>query len=97
MLVFDYNRAMAQVRELRAIASDMLRSQALSNAMTNANSAWQGRTADQFQMKCNRLAQLVRDEANNILSVADSLENSARIIEETERAAIGIITGGAVR
>ena len=94
MLVFDYNKAMAQVRELRAIAADMLRSQTLSNAIEGAKNAWQGQTADSFLEKCMALDVLIRKEAKSIADVADSLERTARIIDEAERAALNVLTGG---
>jgi len=94
MLVFDYNRAMAQVRELRAIAADMTRSRTLENAINGARGAWQGPTADRFQAKCGALSELIRNEAANINSVADSLEATAIRIEEAERAAVSALTGG---
>ena len=95
MIIFDYKRAMEQVRELRAIASEMQRSRSLENAINGAGSSWQGQTANQFRNKCTSLADMIRKEANNIMSIADSLEQAARIIDEAERAAIAALSGGA--
>ena len=87
MLVFDYDKAMAQVRELRSIAGEMQKSQALANAAQSANASWQGRTSDMFQATCRQLEEMVAKEADNIGKVADSLERSAYLIDAAERAA----------
>jgi len=89
MLVFDFSKAMGQVDELRRIANDMKNTNTLNlaEAISNIQSGWQGETAQQFVKKCNDLKELIETEVANIRKVADSLENSARIIEAAERAA----------
>ena len=89
MLIFDFNKAMAQVKELRQIASSMknMNNQTLANAISGVQGAWDGQTSQQFLKKCNELKELIAKEAKNIDQVADSLEHSARIIEAAERAA----------
>jgi len=93
MLVFDFNKAMAQVSELRKIANDMLitSNHPLAEAVGNIRAGWQGPTSQQFIKKCNDLRELVEKEAANIRQVADSLESSANTIEAAERAAAELV------
>ena len=99
MLVFDFNKAMAQVNELRQIASDMnrMKNSVLAEAISGVQAGWQGQTAQQFLSKCNNLKELIVKEVRNIETVADSLERTAKIIEAAEREAIRIATTGLVR
>ena len=89
MLVFNYYKAMAQVSELRQIASDMtnMNNRNLAEAISCLQSGWQGQTAQQFLKKCSDLKELIEKEAANIRKVADSLERTARTVEVAERAA----------
>ena len=89
MLVFNYNKAMAQVSELRRIASDMTNTnnRNMAKAISCLQSGWQGQTAQQFLKKCNDLKELIEKEATKIRKVADSLEHTARTVEAAERAA----------
>ena len=99
MIVFDYNKAMAQVRELRQIASDMNKTKngTLAEAISGARTGWQGSNGDTFNNKCSTLNNLISNEVNNINSVANSLERTAIIIDRTEREAVRIATMGIVK
>jgi len=97
MLRFDYNRAKAQVRELRAIADDMERNKALANAVDKVRSSWEGKVSNDFQQKCTQLADLVKREVANIRSIANALEKSANKIAEAERRAQETINTDTVR
>ena len=100
MLVFDYNKAMRLVRELRQIATDMnnLKNGMLSQAIGGVQGGWQGETAQQFITKCNRLSSLISGEVNNIRNVANSLETTSDAIDKAEREAAEklahVLTGG---
>ena len=82
MASFDYERAMAQARELRAIASEMLLSRTLMNAINGAETSWQGAAADHFQIKCGELTETIRSEANKILIIAGDLEKAATAADQ---------------
>jgi uncharacterized protein YukE len=97
MIVFDYNKAMAQVRALRAVAADMRKSQTLDSAVDGARAAWQGGTAEQFQQKCRALLALILREAKAVEQVADSLAHTAKVIDDAEREAARILTAGLVK
>ena len=51
MLSFDYNKAMAQVRELRAIADEMEKNKKLENAIEKLRTAWEGQASNDFREK----------------------------------------------
>ena len=97
MLRFDYSRAKAQVRELRAIADDMERNKALANAVDKLKSSWEGRVSNNFQQKCAQLADLVKKEVTNIRNIANALEKSANEIAEAERRAQEALNTDTVR
>ena len=97
MLKFDYNRATAQVRELRAIADEMERNKALENAINKVKRAWEGKVSNDFQRKCMELAELVRKEVANIRNIANSLEQSAKAIAEAEKKAQDVLNTNTVR
>ena len=97
MLKFDYNRATAQVRELRAIADEMERSKVLENAIEKVKRAWEGKVSNDFRRKCMELADLVRKEVANIRNIANSLEQSAKAIAEAEKKAQDVINTNTVR
>ena len=96
MLVFDYNKAIAQVRELRSIAVDMqnLRNRMLADAIQNMKASWKGPTSDLFHSKCEKFAGIINTEINNIRSIADNLELTSKTIEAAERAAVSKLVGG---
>jgi len=91
-LTFNYNSAIAQVRELRDIARQMrtLSSQSLESAITGAGNSWKGQSATRFLAKCRELKSQAETEANSIDAVANSLERSANAIAEAERRAAEI-------
>jgi len=97
MLKFDYNKAIAQVRELRAIADDMERNKSLANAIEKIKGSWEGKASNDFQKKCNELAVLIKKEVANIRSIADNLEKSAKSVAEAERKAQEILDTNTVR
>ena len=97
MLNFDYNRAMSQVRELRAIADEMEKNKKLSNAMDKLKTAWEGQASKDFQKKCEDLAQLIRNEVKNIRDIANGLEKSAKAISEAEKEAQAVLNNNTVR
>jgi len=97
MLKFDYNRAKAQVRELRAIADEMEKNKALENAIGKVKSAWEGKVSNDFQRKCSELAGLVRKEVANIRNIANSLEQSAKAIADAEKKAQEVLNTNTVR
>ena len=89
MILFDYQKAMAQVRELRQIAGDMrrLHSQTLTEIKSGVDNGWKGETGQRFLAKCAQLQGRIEKEANTISQLADSLENTANQIAKEERAA----------
>jgi len=87
MLVFDYNRAMAQVRELRSIADGMEKNPRLAEAMDKVRSGWEGQSSKDFQSKIAQLQELVTNEVKHIRDIANGLEQSAKNIAEAERLA----------
>ena len=97
MLKFDYNKAKAQVRELRAIADDMERNKSLSNAIEKIKGSWEGRASTDFQNKCNELAILIKKEITNIRNIANDLEKSANAIAEAERKAQETLDNNTIR
>jgi len=97
MLKFDHNRAMAQVRELRAIADEMERNKTLDNAIEKLRRAWEGKVSDDFRRKCLELAELVRKEVTNIRSIATALEQSAKAIADAEKKAQDVLSTNTVR
>ena len=94
MLVFDYSRVMAQVRELRAIADAMEKNTKLSEAMDKVKAAWEGQSSKDFQNKIIQLQQLVSNEIKHIRDIANGLEKSAKVIAENEKVATGTLTSG---
>jgi len=84
MLQFNYNKAIQQVAELRSIANDMEASKKLSNAMSTTGAAWEGPTSEQFKSKCEALSDLITAEIGRIRTIADSLEQTAKQIRDTE-------------
>ena len=97
MLKFDYDRAMAQARELRAIADEMERSKALENAIEKVKMSWEGKVSNDFQRKCRELANLIKKEITNIRKIATSLEQSSKAISEAEKKAQDVIKNNTVR
>jgi len=97
MLSFDYNRAMAQVRELRAIADEMERNKKLDNAMEKLKTAWEGQASNDFRVKCENLAELIRNEVKNIRDIANGLERSAKAISDAEKEAQNVLANDSVR
>jgi len=97
MLKFDYNKAKAQVRELRAIADDMEKNKSLTNAIDKIKGSWEGKASNDFQAKCNDLASLIKNEVANIRSIANSLEQSANAIANAEREAQETINNNTIR
>ena len=89
MIRFDFNGAMAQVRELRDISAGMqkMKGGTLAAAKYGIQGAWKGAVSQQFIRKCEDLDVLIGKEAKNISQLASSLEHSARVIEAAERAA----------
>jgi uncharacterized protein YukE len=97
MLKFDHNRAMAQVRELRAIADEMERNKTLENAVEKVRRAWEGKVSNDFRRKCTELAELVKREITNIRNIANSLEQSAKAIADAEKKAQDVLSTNTVR
>ena len=93
MILFDYSKAMAQVRELRRIAEDMarMRTQKLNTTIEGIHNSWKGQTSKSFLVKCDELGANIDKEVQNIRQVADLLENKANIIEREEKEAARIL------
>ena len=87
MLVFDYNRVMSQVRELRAVADEMEKNSKLSEAMDKVKAAWEGQSSKDFQNKIAQLMEVVRNEVKHIRDIANGLEASAKAIADAEKKA----------
>ena len=99
MLIFDYTKAMAQVKELRLIASDMskMRNSVLNNAINGVQNGWQGQTATEFLKKCDELNSIVLKEIGNIEKLADSLEHTSNAIQQAELKAKRILQENILR
>jgi len=97
MLSFDYNKAMAQVRELRAIADEMEKNKKLENAIEKLRTAWEGQASNDFREKCRQLAELIRNEVKNIRDIANGLEKSAKAIADAEKEAQSVLSTNTVR
>jgi len=89
MLVFDYQKTMAQVRQLRQIADDLrkMHSQAMAEVISGVESAWKGETGRAYLAKCVDLSAQIEKEAANISKLADTLESTATAISQEEKAA----------
>ena len=96
MLLFDYDKAMYLVKELRQIAVyiDDLKASLLTNAIIIAQRGWEGQTADLFLKKCDSLKNLITSESNQITTIANSLESTAKIIDRAESTAKNILKLG---
>ena len=100
MIVFDYNKAMGLVLELRQIAAELnnIKNGDLANAISGVQGGWQGNTSERFLGKCDELYDLIANEIININNVANSLERTSNDIDRTEREAADafkhFITGG---
>jgi uncharacterized protein YukE len=97
MLKFDYNKAKAQVQELRAIADDMEQNKTLASAIEKVNGSWEGEVSKNFLQKCSLLTDLIKKEIINIRAVANSLETSAKAIADAEKKAEEALTTNTVR
>ena len=89
MIVFDFDKATRQIRELRQIADDMsaMSSQKLGAAVSCVETSWKGRTGQLFLEKCADIESRIKKEAACLRSLADRFESTARSIEEAERQA----------
>jgi len=94
MLVFDYDKAMAQVRELRQIAGEMARTreQKMCEAIDCVRGSWKGLTGQLFVLKCADLEARIDKEVRNIRMIADDLEIKANMVAQQESEASMMIT-----
>ena len=90
MLVFDYQKTMAQVSQLRQIADELrkMQSNKLAEVISSIDASWKGETAQKFLTKCNVFRIQIEKEALNVNNIADNLESMANLIakEETKAA-----------
>jgi len=86
MQVNYYDTMMAQVRELRRIASDMgaIQSRKLGAVNENIRGSLRGTTGQVVLAKCNEFGARVGEEAASINRLADALEQAAREAREAE-------------
>ena len=96
---FDETTVRHQVTELRNIASDMkkIANNEMQNTINTTKASWKGTSADNFCNKYNTLSGNILKEANNIDSLAASLEKLANAIVNAERQAESIVTGGLIK
>jgi uncharacterized protein YukE len=93
VLIFDYHKAMAQVRELRQIAGELqsMQNKTLAEAIYSIDASWKGRTGQSFLAKCAELRTRIEKEAIDITKIADSLEANANLIAKEEREAARVL------
>ena len=86
MLVFDYQKSMVQVSQLRQIADELrkMQSNELAEAISSIGASWKGETAQKFLTKCNGFRIQIEKEALNVSNIADSLEATANMIAKEE-------------
>jgi len=92
MLKFDFNKAKAQVRELRSIADGMEKNKKLADAIEKIKNAWEGQAAKDFIAKSEELRNLVASEITHIRNLARNIELSANAIADAEKKAQEILT-----
>jgi uncharacterized protein YukE len=93
MVNFDYNRVMAQVRELREISACMqdMKNHAYLEVVNDVQKAWKGDASKLFMGVCSDAATQIEKEANNILNIVAELEKAAEHMRQTEITAIHTI------
>ena len=79
MLYIDYDKEMAQVRELRQIADEMarIRNQKLGCAVDDIRSNWKGSVGMGFLAKCDDFGSGIDKEVKSLRLLADHMEAEA--------------------
>ena len=66
------------VQELYAIAEEVEKNRNLTRAIEKVKQGWEGETADNFLEKCERLRNLINNEATNIRNLAANLNEEIK-------------------
>ena len=85
MQELDINNAMAQVRELRAIADMLVKSTKLQEARDRLTAGWEGQAAKEFSNKCHDIDVLLKNEVANIKDIANRLEIISKEIADADK------------
>ncbi|MBR1691922.1 MAG: WXG100 family type VII secretion target [Lachnospiraceae bacterium] len=85
-IMFNYRKAMDQVKALNAIAADLKKigNNSLSDCMNQVKKSWKGDNADAYVGKGNQLKQKVTKSSDNVSKVAGTLSSMAARIKDAE-------------
>ena len=93
-ILFNYEKAMAQVRALQEIASNIkkISDTNMTDCMNNVKKNWEGDNATAYVGKGNKLKQKIKKSGENVDKVASTLAEMARNIRDAELRNLEIIS-----